>query len=45
MESAAEPDDSGYGGAAHCGTALYKPVVEPTAVPEDSEYEDATPCR
>ena len=37
----AEPEDSKYGYSAHCGTALYGPVVEPAAEPEDLETGDA----
>ena len=41
MEPIAEPEDSEYGDAAHCETALHKPVVEPAAEPEDPETGDA----
>ena len=37
----AEPEDSKYGDTAHWGTALYGPVVEPAAEPEDLEKGDA----
>ena len=36
MEPLAEPKDSEYGDAIHCGTALHGPVVEPATEPEDS---------
>jgi len=41
---AAEPDDSEYGDAAYCGTALHRPVVKPLSEEEDSENGDATHC-
>ena len=35
VEPLAEPKDSEYGDAIHCGTALHGPVVEPAAESED----------
>jgi len=36
--------EAAYGDAAHCGTTLHRPVVEPLEVPEDSEYGDTAHC-
>ena len=39
-----DSQDPENGDAAHCGTTLHRPVVEPLEEPEDSEYGDTAHC-
>ncbi len=41
MEPLAEPKNSEYGDATHCGTAFHGPVVEPVLEPEGPGTGDA----